>query len=61
MICSLRLATCFLKLMYVAVAEGLRDRSGKPGEGTVGGFVPDLKRMARTAADKSTAADSPKA
>ncbi len=35
-------------LRSVSAAEGLRDGSGKPGEGFVGGLVPDLERTART-------------
>lgn len=43
-----------------SIAEGLRDGSGKPGKGFVGGLVPDLQRTARTEVEGKTEGESPK-
>lgn len=39
-------------LNKVTFTEGLRDGRGEPGEDFVVGFVPDLKRTARTKDDR---------
>ena len=43
-----------------SAAEGLRDGSGKPGEGFVAGLVPDLERTAQTDDKGQMTDESPK-